>query len=261
MCTLTVKCLGVGDGWPSADRSHAAFLYRLEETRLLIDCGESVSQGFKSAGWDYNLIDRILISHLHFDHWAGLFMLLQGCWLQAREKALTVHLPAEGLAPVRAMVRIGYLFDELLAFRLRFLPLRAGRPIRMAPGVRATPFPTTHLDGLRTAFRKQHARPFAAFGFLLECGARRLVHSGDLGAIEDLAAPLEKPVDLLVCELAHVPLEPLARFLRTRPVKRLVLVHLPESLWRDRRRTRLRLSGALGSLPFTVARDGEEIAL
>ena len=253
--------MGVGDGWPNADRSHAAFLYRLGSATLLIDCGESIGRVHKARGWNRNLIDRILISHLHFDHLAGFFMLLQGFWLQARTKALPVHLPAEGLAPLRAMLRAGYLFEELLAFRLRFAPLRARQPIAVAPGVRVTPFPTSHLQGLRAAFGAKYRQPFAAFSFLVEAGGRRLVHGGDLGAVEDLAPLLEQPVDLVVCELAHVALEPLGRLLASRGARRVVFVHLPQELWRRRRQTERRAAAALGSIPFTIAAEGEELTL
>ena len=253
--------MGVADGWPSADRSHASFIYRLGRATLLVDCGESISRHFKSTGWDYNLIDRILISHLHLDHVGGLFMFLQGLWLERRSKHLPIHLPAEGLAPVQRMLRAGYLFQELLGFRLRFVPLRSRRPIAAAPGLRVTPFPTTHLCGFRRAFRKRYRTPFEAFSFLIESGRRRIVHSGDLGRVEDLAPLLERTVDVLVCEGAHVGLEELGRFLRDRQVKRLVLVHLPEAMWRDASRTRDRAAQALGDVPFTIATEGEEIAL
>src|SRR5579871_3995560 len=68
---FTLRCLGVGDGWPSADRHHSAFLYRLGKTSLLIDCGDGVSGGFKSTRLPYDLVDHIFLSHLHADHFGG----------------------------------------------------------------------------------------------------------------------------------------------------------------------------------------------
>jgi len=253
--------MGVADGWPSADRSHSSFLYRLGRATLLIDCGESISRSFKNTGWDYNLIDTVLISHLHLDHVGGLFMFLQGLWLEGRSKDLPIHLPAEGLTPVKRMLRAGYIFDELLGFHLHFAPLRRRRPIQIGRGLRVTPFPTTHLSGFRKAFRARYPAPFEAFSFLIEAGRRRLAHSGDLGNVRDLEPLLERPVDVLVCEAAHVGLEELGRFLEGRRVKRLVLIHLPESMWRDLPRTKQRAAQALGAIPFTIALEGEELAL
>lgn len=253
--------MGVADGWPSSDRSHSSFLYRLGPVTLLIDCGESVSRSYKATGWDYNLIDRILISHMHLDHVGGFFMLLQGLWLEGRSKGLRIHMPAEGIDTVRHMVRAGYIFDELLGFSLRYAPLRRGRAIKIAPGVQVTPYPTTHLCGFKRAFYKSYRAPFEAFCFLIESGSRRVAHSGDLGKVQDLDPLLRKPVDVLLCEVAHVGLEELGCYLKNRRVKRVVLVHLPESMWREPARTRERARQALEDTPFTVASEGEEIPL
>src|SRR5882672_8610337 len=87
MGKLTLRCFGVGDGWPCADRKHASFLYRFDKVSILVDCGEPISSSYKASGLSYDAIDRIFISHLHFDHIAGFFMLMQGFWLERRQKA------------------------------------------------------------------------------------------------------------------------------------------------------------------------------
>src|SRR5687768_17086560 len=92
MDDFSLKCFGVGDGTPSAERNHSAYLYRLGTATLLIDCGEPVSRSFKATGLSYETIDRIFLSHLHSDHVGGLFMLLQGFWLEQRRQQLTIHL-------------------------------------------------------------------------------------------------------------------------------------------------------------------------
>jgi hypothetical protein len=53
---------------------------------------------------------------------------------------------------------------------------------------------------------------------LLESGDKRVAHSGDLGEPEDLEPLLKKPVDLLVCELAHFSPEAIFSYLSGRPV-------------------------------------------
>ena len=87
---------------------------------VLVDCGEPVMQSLKKRGIGPDAIDRVFLSHLHSDHLGGFFMLIQGFWLGKREKPLTVHLPAEGLEPVRRLLRAAYLFDGLLPFDLHF---------------------------------------------------------------------------------------------------------------------------------------------
>ena len=76
MESFSLRCFGVGDGTACADRNHSAYLYSFGATTLLLDCGEPISRGFKASGLNYDLIDRIFISHLHADHIGGLFMLV-----------------------------------------------------------------------------------------------------------------------------------------------------------------------------------------
>ncbi len=260
MHVFSLKCFGVGDGWPNADRNHSAFLYRLGGATLLIDCGEAVGRSLKASGLDYDALDRVLLSHLHFDHVGGFFMLVQGLWLEHRRRPLSVHLPADGAAPLRGMLEAGYLFEDLLGFELRFAPWHAGQGVTIEQ-TRVTPFPTTHLDELRRAFAPRHPQSFAAYSFLLETDQLRVAHSADLGAVEDLDPLVREPLDLLVCELAHFPPEALFRYLRGRAIKRLALIHVARPLWRDQEALRRRVAAGLDGLPFVIPRDGEEITL
>jgi len=260
MHRLALKCFGVGDGWPGADRNHSSFLYRFGKTHFLVDCGEPVSRAFKATGLDYNAIDRVLLSHLHFDHLGGFFMLMQGFWLEHRERDLPVHLPAEGITPIRHLLNAGCIFQELLAFQLRFEPLHAGEPI-VTDRVRVTPYPTTHLAGLRAAFQKKYPQAFAAFCFLFETDGLRVAHSGDLGAVEDLEPLVREPLDLLVCELAHFTPESLFHYLQGRSIKRLLFIHLARPLWENLEAIRKQAVQALPHIHVAFAHDGQEFAL
>ncbi|HNQ88158.1 MAG TPA: MBL fold metallo-hydrolase [Verrucomicrobiota bacterium] len=260
MGECTLQCFGVGDGWPSSDRSHSAFLYRLGESTILVDCGEPVGRSLKGTGYSYDAIDRILLTHLHFDHIGGLFMLLQGFWLEGRRRPLTLHLPAEGIAPIRQMLEAGYLFPELFPFPMSFQAWD-GQAAELEGGIRVTPVRTSHLDRLRAAFSAKYPRPYAAYALVLEGVGLRIVHTGDVGSIDDLPPLLGAPTDLLVCELAHIELEPLLAFLRRQPIRRVVFVHLERPLWQDLDTTRQRILEGLGTIPFTVARDGDRLDL
>jgi ribonuclease BN (tRNA processing enzyme) len=259
MSNFALKCFGVGDGWACADRNHASFLYCLGDVSILIDCGEPVSGSFKAAGLACDSLDRIFISHLHCDHLAGFFMLMQGFWLEQRKKPLPVHLPADGIKPVSQLLEASLIFPELLRFRLKYHALRAGKSI-LTRGVRVTPFRSSHLDSLRRAFQKDHPQRFEAFCFLIEAGRRRIGHSADLGRPEDLEPLLRRPLDLLVCELAHFAPEDLFRHLRGRKIKRLIFVHLAREHWQNLNRTRRLAAKLLPGIPCSFARDHQEFS-
>jgi ribonuclease Z len=260
MDKFSLKCFGVGDGWPCAGRKHSSFLYRFGKNSILIDCGETVSGGYKASGLDYDTIDRIFISHLHSDHIGGFFMLMQGFWLELRQKELPVAMPAEGIKLFGNMLNAAFIFPELLKFPLRFEALQAAKPV-MTGKVRVTPFHTTHLEQLRLAFQKRYPQDFEAFSFLIEAGRRRIGHSADIGAPEDLAPLLKKPLDLLVCELSHFQAEDLFLYLRGRAIKRIVFMHVGRPYWENLPKTRRLAKKMLGGIPFIFARDGQEIKI
>jgi len=257
MRDFSVSCLGVGDGWPCADRNHAAFLYRFGPTTLLVDCGEPVDRCFKAGKVTRGDLDGIVISHLHPDHVGGLFMLMQGFWLEKRRRQLPVYLPATGVKPLRDMLEATLLFDEFLPFRLQIAPLRTRRPIRIG-AVNVTPFPTTHLDALRAKVRRKRDY-FSSYCFLLESAGWRVGHSADLGKPSDLDPLWERPLDLLVCEVAHFEPGEIFSYLRDRPVKKVVFVHLAGKHWNNLSALRRLAAKCLRRTPHLFARDGQVI--
>ena len=253
----TLHCWGIGDGWPSADRRHSAYLYEIGGTRLLVDCGDGVNAGFFTSGLKYDELDGLLLSHLHSDHVGGFSLFVQDLWLKQRRRPLPLHLPTSGIAPLKAWLEATLLPPALLGFPLRWTPLIAGRKFR-AGKVSVTAHPTTHLESLRRALQPRYPHiGFEAFSFLLEAPGVRVAHTADLGAATDLVPLLAKPLDLLVCELAHIELAPLAGMLRGRAIGRIVFMHLSQEYWQDLPGTRKRLKALLGGIPFIIAKDGD----
>ena len=256
----TLTCFGVGDGFPCADRNHASFLYRLGKASILVDCGEPIDGRFQASGLSYDLIDRIFISHLHADHVGGFLMLMQGCWLQGRRKELPVHVPGDAIRPLRDMLEATLLFEELLKFRLNLKAIQPRKPVRIRDA-RVTPFPTTHLDRTRADFHKKYRGVFASYCFLLETGRLRIGHSADLGRPEDLEPLLARPLDLLVCEMAHFAPEAIFSYLRGRRIKRVAFVHLARSYWANINQVRRVAAKMLPDIPHLFPKDGTVIRL
>jgi ribonuclease BN (tRNA processing enzyme) len=260
MANFSLKCFGIGDGWPCGDRNHSSFLYRFAQTSILIDCGEPISGSFKKSGLHYDTIDSIFISHLHSDHIGGFFMLMQGFWLEQRKKELPVHMPSGGIKLFRELMNAALVFPELLQFRLRFEALHRAKTI-VTNKVRVTPYPSTHLEQLRLAFQKKYPQKFEAFCFLIEADGKRIAHSADIGAPEDLEPMLKKPVDMLVCELAHFEAEDLFAYLKGRDIKKIVFMHMARPHWENLPKLRRLATKMLGGIPFVFAKDGQEISI
>jgi Beta-lactamase superfamily domain len=258
MRNFSVKCFGTGDGAPCADRNHAAFLYRFNHATILVDCGEALDSSYKRAGFSYDLIDAIFISHLHSDHFGGLFMFLQGCWLEGRRKELPIYMPARGIKPLRAMLDAAFLFAEALPFRLSFKPIQPNKTIAVKQ-VRITPFRTSHLDQTRARFGRMYRSDFSSYCFLFESGNRRIGHSADLGNPADLGPLLREPLALLICELSHFEPGDICAYLRPRKIGEVIFVHVRSDLWKNLPHTRRVIKRMMG-LPHRFATNGQEIA-
>ena len=263
MSKATFQALGTGDGWASDCRGHSAFLFTLKDSMLLLDCGEPVSRQLRAVGVHPDDLDGIVLSHLHCDHVGGFFMLMQGFWLDKRTRDLTVHLPAEGVEPVRRMLDAAYIFEELMTCALNFAPLQNAASFEVG-SITVTPHPTTHLDQLKASFGEKYPAGFEAFSFVLENANTRIAHSADIGGLEDLKPLLTQPVDLLVCELAHVEPDELFAFLKDQPaghIGQVAFTHLSRPYRADVEGMQTKAAAALGDLPHTFLNDGDVITL
>ncbi len=198
----------------------------------MIDCGEPISRSYKASGLDYDLVDHLFISHLHSDHIAGFFMLMQGFWLEQRKKDLPITMPVDGIKPFQDLLHAGLIFDELLQFKMKFDAIKANKPVAVGD-MTVTAYKSTHLEQLRRAFQKKYKQNFEAYCFLIEKGLMRIGHSADIGCPEDLEPLVRRPLDLLVCELAHFRAEDLFLYLQSRSIKRIVFVHVGRPYWED----------------------------
>ena len=255
-CSLT--CLGVGEGWPCPDRNHSSFLLRFGDIHLLLDAGDGLSSSYKATGFNYDVIDRVFLSHLHSDHVGGFSLFVQGLWLEKRHRPLSVHLPGQGIPALQAWLKATVLFEELVGFPIYWEPLAENVPIRET-GVTVTPFPTTHLESLRKAFQKKHPTTcFESFSFILSGCGRRIAYTGDLGHVNDLNPLLTEPLDLLLCEMSHVPFHDLLNKLHGQTIRRIIFTHLERDLWADQEKVRREAKTALAGIPFVIAHDGDE---
>ncbi|RDC62439.1 ribonuclease Z [Adhaeribacter pallidiroseus] len=101
-----LKILGSSSATPSPDRHHTAQVLTIGNQINLIDCGENAQMQLMRYKVKHQRISNIFISHLHGDHYFGLFGLLSTMHLQHRTLPLQLFGPA-GL-------------DEILTTQLRY---------------------------------------------------------------------------------------------------------------------------------------------
>lgn len=136
---LKITFLGTSGTVPSVDRNPSAIFIQFGKHRFLFDCGEGTQRQMMIAKVGFS-IDSIFITHLHTDHFIGLFGLLETMSLNDRERDLNIYAP-------RAKV-LKALFDVFgydgLNYRINVKELRDGEEVRFN-GFRIVAFKTQHI--------------------------------------------------------------------------------------------------------------------
>ncbi len=248
MGQVTVQFLGCGDAFGSGGRFHTCFFVRSDSARFLIDCGASSLIAMKRFGVDPALIDMILVSHLHGDHFGGLpFLIIEANLLGKRTRPLIIAGPPG--TKRRLVDAMDVMFPEssrvTLGYPLEVVELTAEEP-RALGSIAVTPYIVEHPT--------TGAPPLA---LRIECDGRIIAYSGDTVWTETLLT-VARDADLFIVEAytfdrktkLHMDYQTLASRLPELAAKRIVLTHMSADM----------LTRA-SSLPYELAEDGKTLQL
>jgi len=260
----TISFLGTGSGIPSEERFFSSTLLHLEGTHLLVDAGEPCVHLLRERGDLLRELDAVLITHGHVDHIGGLPALLQGCMLQERTKPLSIYLPEEMIAPLRAWIRALYLTEEGFGFPVNWNAWKDNTPEIIDEKISIIPHASDHLKqcyrGLSGA---DPSRPCASFSLEIRRDSFCAIFSGDLSSPQELLTWISKPLTVLVCELSHFSLEQLGAALQAllekTSVETLCLVHLSEEYAREKSEVKIQMEELLPSISNVFLPDDGEI--
>ncbi|MDR2963715.1 MAG: ribonuclease Z [Bacteroidales bacterium] len=119
MNRLTI--LGTNSALPTSKRFSSAQVLEIFERHFLIDCAEGTQMRLRQANLSFSKIQAIFITHLHSDHFLGIFGLLSTFSMLGRKHVLSLYIPP-ALAEILTSHLAHYLVGEL-GFELRFHPL------------------------------------------------------------------------------------------------------------------------------------------
>ncbi|MBC8082154.1 MAG: ribonuclease Z [Hymenobacter sp.] len=112
-----LKILGSASATPFPDRHQTAQVLTVGSAQYLLDCGEGTQRRLMECKVRHQRIQTIFISHLHGDHYFGLFGLLGTMHLNGRTEPLRLFGPA-GLDEILTM-QFRHSFTQL-GFELDF---------------------------------------------------------------------------------------------------------------------------------------------
>lgn len=195
MSRVSVRVLGCGDAFASGGRLQTCFFLDAGTDRLLIDCGATAMVGMRRYGVDPDLVDIVLLSHLHGDHFGGVpFLLLEAQFVSKRERPLVLAGPPGTRERLLEVLEVLFPGSSKLNWRfpLDIIELAIDRTVRFG-AVSVLPFEVQHPSGA------------PAFALRLTCGDRVIAYSGDTEWTETLLE-VARDADLLLLEcFAYAP--------------------------------------------------------
>jgi len=90
-----VNILGCAAATPTIKRNSTSQILNLHDKYFLVDCGEGTQMQLRKFKFKFQRINHIFISHLHGDHYLGLFGLISSMHLLGRTKDLHIYGPPE----------------------------------------------------------------------------------------------------------------------------------------------------------------------
>ena len=202
--------LGSNSALPTSDRFSSAHVLKMLGRFFLIDCAEGTQILLRKSKISFAALDHIFITHLHGDHYLGLFGLLSTFNLLGRKKDIHVYGPAK--------------LQEILDFHVKYIESDVSftivfHAIQPESGVlfedkmmTITAFPMKHrIPTYGFLFReKEHPRnmkreiieeyqiPFHEIRKIKE-GADFITSSGERIPNEHLTLAARKPVSFAFC--------------------------------------------------------------
>lgn len=135
--------LGSGSALPTSNRNTTAQVLNILERFFLIDCGEGCQLQMRRCAIPFNKINRAFISHLHGDHFFGLFGLLSTFNLLGRKADFYIHAHSDLIQILETVLKFE---KNATTYNIKVLPLNFNSPevIFDDTKVKVTSFPLRH---------------------------------------------------------------------------------------------------------------------
>jgi len=153
--TFSVTILGSSSALPTSKRFPTAHLFNSNERFFLIDCGEGTQIQLRRFRLRFSKINHVFISHLHGDHYLGLFGLISSFSLLGRKNDLHIYAHA-GLKNMLDCMLAGHNISYTLVFHE--IPENKAMQLYEDKNITVTTFPLKHRIAANAFLFKEKKR-------------------------------------------------------------------------------------------------------
>lgn len=222
--SVRIKFTGTGSGLAASERYQSSFLLYTERSVTLVDCGDGISKALAAVNEDPCLIDNIIITHFHPDHYSGFAFLIVQMKIRGRRIPLKVYAPAGDISFLEEFLFRSYIFMERINFPVEFTGVHEGDIISDGSGVTILFSSNTHLDEYRH-YDTNGRLSFTSFSLIIADGEKELLYSGDAGSIKDITRRISDRTGIIITETSHLSIQEIAGLIESSD-KKIYLTHL-----------------------------------
>ncbi len=146
---MRVTFLGTSSAVPTPERRVTSIAVSFGREYILLDVGECAQIGLMKSGLGFGRLKRIFISHLHGDHFFGLFPLIQTLGILGRRDPLEIYAPPDLEAILDLMMEKEILIP---GFKIIFHPIIPNSRLKFGE-YSITAFPVIHGDAPTYGFK------------------------------------------------------------------------------------------------------------
>jgi len=218
---MKLTIIGSGGSIMSRSRSYPSYLINDE---ILLDCGEGTTQKLLQLNIIEN-INHICLTHLHNDHFMGLFSLLWYYWLTKSKERITIVGPPETEKTIEKIMELTNTPKDMGDFHIDYIELKDTSEIQ-------------EFNFNYTIKAKKMEHGILTFGYRVEDEDSALTYSGDTSPNRDLI-DLAQGSDILINESTfpdklqeqahiynHCTPSDAGEIAQAANVKQLILVHI-----------------------------------
>jgi len=217
---------GTSSGYAVKNRNPSCVVYSTKDVAFLIDCGDGATHSLLNLGFDIDIFDAAIITHMHPDHVGGLMFFIQTLHLMKRKRPFYLFVPSEVSRFIPQSLNHHYMFPETLGFDLRIQAIHSAESMNIGD-VNFLARPNRHMT-IHSDVMSNHRNLLGeAFSLSIRYKNTRAVYTSDIKDFADLAAIVHGGGDLLVAETAHIDEKHLPGLLDKHPFRKVVLTHIP----------------------------------